>query len=397
MDIQPTENIKKDIHNLWNKYLIAEITNDIILNEISSGLYVENPDMQWIESINSKNPLTEGIVSIGFSDTIDDAIENLYNYAEEFLPYSNLTKTMTADEMYDAIIKNIISQTQIFDKKEITENPYNKHIKIYKEIKNKLTLHMHETLPYEFFQSYNTSYNAKNPFLHIKAGFFKENVSFPVLLENNNVWMSVVMSEILSMRNEINKTHGNVITYGLGLGYYTFMVSQKENVDSVTVVEMNKEIIDLFKKQMLPYFPNKEKIKIVNADAFEYIKTQKDGEFDFAFADFWENVQHGLSLYLKFMPSTAKFKKTHFDFWIERCFMEYYFRPVLIKLLYEKSHKKNANIYAAEKDISKIQKEFESFIKKQNIIISSIFDINNFISDENLKNLIHAFAIYKNK
>ena len=79
MDIKPSEQIKKHIQNLWNKYLLAEITNDIMLNEISSGLYVENPDMQWIESLNKQNPLKYGIVSIGFSDTVDDAIENNEN------------------------------------------------------------------------------------------------------------------------------------------------------------------------------------------------------------------------------------------------------------------------------------------------------------------------------
>ena len=89
-------------------------------------------------------------------------------------------------------------------------------------------LKTHETLPFEFFQSYNNSFNTENPFLHIKTGFFKEKVSYPVLLENNKVWMSIVMSEILSMQKKIEKAHGNIITYGLGLGYYTFMVSERK-------------------------------------------------------------------------------------------------------------------------------------------------------------------------
>lgn len=397
MDIHPKEEIRKYIQKLWHSYLLAEIVNDLMLSEIANGLYIENPDMDWIKTLKGRNPLIDGIVSIGFSDTIDDALENLYTYPENFIPYSELTHTMNMEDMYEKIISNIISQTDIYDTKEISENPYNKHIRIHKEIKNKLTLHMYETLPYEFFQSYNTSYNEKNPFLHIKAGFFKEAVSYPVLLENNNVWMSIVMSEILSMKNEIEKAQGRVITYGLGIGYYTFMVSQKENVESVTVIEMNEEIIDLFKKQMLPHFPNRNKIKIINGNALEYIKIQKDGDFDFAFADFWEGVEDGLLFYLKFMPLTKNFEKTHFDFWIERCFMEYYFRPVLMKMLYEKTFKKHINIYDDNKQISKVQKNFESFLKKKNIIISSIQEINYLLSDENVKNLIHNFAVFNYK
>lgn len=392
MDIKPSEQIKKHIQNLWNKYLLAEITNDIMLNEISSGLYVKNPDMQWIESLNKQNPLKYGIVSIGFSDTVDDAIENLYNYPEEFLPYSELTNLIGPEEMYEKIMSGIISQTEIYDEKNITDNPYNKHIHIYKKIKNALLLKTHETLPFEFFQSYNNSFNTENPFLHIKTGFFKEKVSYPVLLENNKVWMSIVMSEILSMQKEIEKAHGNVITYGLGLGYYTFMVSEKENVDTVTVVEMNEEVIRLFKEQMLPYFPNKDKIRIIKEDAFTYIKSQEDNMYNFAFADFWKGVEDGVFLYLKLLPSTQKLKNTEFDFWIERCFMEYYFRPVLIKMLYEKAFKKNINIYEPSKSIQKLKKDFEHFIKKQNIIISSEKDVDTLISDAKIKKVIYKFA-----
>ena len=63
---------------------------------------------------------------------------------------------------------------------------------------------------------------------------------------------------------------GNVLTFGLGLGYYAYMVSEKESVESVTIVEMNEDVIQLFKKYVLPQFKNAEKIKIIKADAFEY-------------------------------------------------------------------------------------------------------------------------------
>ena len=49
-----------------------------------------------------------------------------------------------------------------------------------------------------------------------------------------------------------------------------YMVSEKENVETVTVVDTNEDVIRLFKKYILPQFKNAHKIKIIAADAFEY-------------------------------------------------------------------------------------------------------------------------------
>ena len=124
--------------------------------------------------------------------------------------------------------------------------------------------------------------------------------------------MSVVPSEIRSMEKDIEAAKGKVITYGLGLGYYAFMASEKEEVESVTVVEMSRDVI-----------------------AFAFIEKQEDGIYDTAFSDFWSGVDDGLDLYLRFMAKTARFAKTKHSYWIETCFMEYFFRPVLIRVLME--------------------------------------------------------------
>lgn len=89
--------------------------------------------------------------------------------------------------------------------------------------------------------------------------------------------MSVVLSEIESMKEPLERAAGKVITYGLGLGYYTFMASEKEDVESVTVVELNPHMISLFKKKLLPHFPHKEKVHIIEGDALVYIKSRKTG------------------------------------------------------------------------------------------------------------------------
>jgi spermidine synthase len=101
--------------------------------------------------------------------------------------------------------------------------------------------------------------------------------------------MSITPNEIETMKGPIDKALGNVLTFGLGLGYYAYMTSQKDNVESITVVESNEDVIDLFNKCVLPQFGNaQKKIKIIKADAFEYAQNYiYNGKYDFVFTDLW--------------------------------------------------------------------------------------------------------------
>ena len=105
------------------------------------------------------------------------------------------------------------------------------------------------------------------------------------------------------------------------LRYYAYMVSMKENVESVTIVEKDKEIIDLFNEYILPQFKNKSKIKIINDDAFNYFK--KDIYYDYVFVDIWHDPSDGIDLYLKF--KNLEKDNIKYSYWIEdtlKCYIE---------------------------------------------------------------------------
>ena len=121
------------------------------------------------------------------------------------------------------------------------------------------------------------------------------------------------------------KAKGKVLTYGLGLGYFPFMTSRKEEVTSVTVVERSSEVIELFKEHILPQFPNKDKIRVICADAFDYAKAQMPAEdYDFVFADIWHDVGDGRELYLKMKELEHLSPGTEYAYWLEdtiRCYL----------------------------------------------------------------------------
>lgn len=130
--------------------------------------------------------------------------------------------------------------------------------------------------------------------------------------------MSVTPNEINTMKEPILKAHGKVLTFGLGLGYFAYMVSVKENVESVTIIEKDASVISLFRKCILPQFKYKEKIKIIESDAFEFLNKLKNGEYDFAFVDIYHDVGDGKEVYLKFKEKETLFSETEFTYWIEK-------------------------------------------------------------------------------
>ncbi len=148
--------------------------------------------------------------------------------------------------------------------------------------------------------------------------FFEQRFDFPAVLEDGNEWMTLTPVDLDTCEAAIEAAHGRVITFGLGLGYYAYMVSEKENVESVTVVERSEAVIRLFKKHILPQFSHGYKIKIINTDAFEYAEhTMPKEKFDYAFVDIWRDASDGAPIYKKFKPLEKLSPKIEFSYWIE--------------------------------------------------------------------------------
>ena len=202
--------------------------------------------------------------------------------------------------------------------KDYTENPY------YKNIAQKDTVKDGNwEIKWEYYPPFRAAIAAdmiiKNNFAEIPPiAFFEEGFSFPAVLEDGNEWMTLTPVDVDTCENEIKKARGKVVTFGLGLGYFAYMVSEKSNVESITVVEKSENVIRLFEKHILPRFPHKEKVRIVNADAFEYAeKIMPDEHFDYAFVDTWRDASDGLPMYERMKKLEHLSEGTEFDYWIE--------------------------------------------------------------------------------
>ena len=131
-----------------------------------------------------------------------------------------------------------------------------------------------------------------------QLGWFDRAFAFPAIREKGQVWMTVTPNEINTIQPAVRQSHGRVLTYGLGLGYYAFHCLMKADVESVTVVEKNPAVIDVFTRHLLPFFPRREDLHIIQADAFDYAENVMPYEhFDTVFTDLWRDVMDGVPLY----------------------------------------------------------------------------------------------------
>ena len=149
-------------------------------------------------------------------------------------------------------------------------------------------------------------------------GFFKEEFFFPAVLEDGNEWMTLTPVDLDTCEEAIEAARGKVVTFGLGLGYYAYMVSEKTEVESITVVEKSPDVIKLFREHILPQFAHPEKVKIVEADAFEYAERVMPTEgFDLAFVDTWRDASDGVPMYERMKRLEHLSGGTKFLYWIE--------------------------------------------------------------------------------
>ena len=204
------------------------------------------------------------------------------------------------------------------------DDPYHKNILLDFKACGEWTVETKHYKPFELFV-YNDLKVLSDGRIIPQVGFFDREYSFPCILQKGREWMMITPNEIETMKNPIKNAKGRVLTYGLGLGYFAYMASLKKEVESVTVVERDKNVTELFKKYILPQFEQKDKIRLVEFDALFFAaeqKNKKETDFDFVFADIWHDPSDGCDIYL-LLKSLERTDCTY-SYWIEdtiKCYL----------------------------------------------------------------------------
>lgn len=350
------------------KYIneLAEI-NDInnSLGELFQAI-INNEDIEDIEEIKA------------LAKRYSDKEENVY--LSLIMDYLDID--FMDDDNYNFYINHIKPCFKELDVKEYKANPYYQNIKI-KDIKNgDYALLNDKYRPYEVF-SYDDIYFDEN-LERSRIGYFNEEFVFPALNYKNVTWMNITPNEINTMKLHLDKVKGNIIVFGLGLGYFPYMASIKEEVTSITIIEKDEKIISLFNKYIYPNFVNKNKIKIVKADALDIIA--KKLNYDYAFIDLWHSQEDGLPLYLKFKKSEDMSSNCTFLYWLDTSFYAL-FKRAFISLIYEQYHQIEGLNY--NKENNTLDHVVNLLYKStKNLLINNVEEIKDLLNKDKLINLL---------
>jgi len=214
------------------------------------------------------------------------------------------------------IMDYLTPSVRMLDAERYYSNPYYKNIKIPNIIDGSWELRS------EVYPAYRGMIAGDIIFDGLREipplGFFPCEFRFPAVLEDGNEWMTLTPVDVDTCDGAIEAAHGKVVTFGLGLGYYAYMVSEKPDVDSITVIEKSPDVIALFKKHILPQFRHKDKVRIIESDAFEYAEHRMPSErFDYAFVDTWRDASDGAPMYERMKRLEHLSPDTEFSYWIE--------------------------------------------------------------------------------
>lgn len=151
------------------------------------------------------------------------------------------------------------------------------------------------------------------------------NKTFVRLIDNslkvNKCVMSNTPMEEYTNREFVLNAFGDVLIGGLGIGLIIMSLQDKENVNSITVVEKSKDIIDMITSQLK--FNNK--VTIINDDVFTYKPGNK--AYDCIYMDVWNYINSDIyndemlpliNKYEKYLKSKEDTSNGFISCWAER-------------------------------------------------------------------------------
>ncbi len=97
--------------------------------------------------------------------------------------------------------------------------------------------------------------------------------------------MSDTPMELRTNKPFVEHAHGNVLIAGLGIGFVLLTIQEKPEVKSITVVELQPELIELVQ----PKLSLNEKVKIVRADIFQWLPEEPE-RFNTIYFDIWNSI-----------------------------------------------------------------------------------------------------------
>jgi hypothetical protein len=108
--------------------------------------------------------------------------------------------------------------------------------------------------------------------------------------KGEGVMMSDTPMERNSNRDFVKQANGDVLIFGLGLGLVILPLLQADEVNSITVVELDGSLIEMVQPILKKHDP-KNKLTIVHGDCFQFHEqVPKEQKWDCIYGDIWLQI-----------------------------------------------------------------------------------------------------------
>ncbi len=386
MRIQNTRRNMEKMAMLMDLHMASSTVNTVLTNMINENSMIPSDiDQLRAEAIKLQSQM---------KNTSVDKIMMMLMVEGMIAPYIG-----NDARMFDFFMNSLLNEGRVFDVSEIQDNPYVKDIDFKDRRSGDFEFRYHSFMPYEL-DIYDIprkiiEYDVDIP----RISCFTEKVEYPVIFQNSikSTWMSVSPNEINTMKQPIRNAKGKVLTLGCGMGYFAYMASLKADVESITIVEREQSVIDLFTSFILPQFKTKDKITVIKDDAIEYMMNLEDGLYDYCFADIWIGVMD-FEPYIETKEVCKRFRKMRMEYWIEDAFGILLSSHIYIEMLKAFSNNMNVpldNMNDNEFPIPENEKKLADYVARlvENVEIEKPEHIDYYLTPRNITSLLDRTEI----
>lgn len=231
------------------------------------------------------------------------------------------------------------------------------------------------------------------------CGYFNCGYKYPIMEVENKKKFELKQDYINIANQKIANFSGDVLIYGLNIGYIAYMCSINSKIKSITIVEPNEDVINYFKENIYNQFSNKQvTIKIINNLECDRVLD----DYDYCIFDKWYLSNSYIEEYLKYKNLSFKLKKCKVEFMEEEIFRSFIKEIIFNMYIYINEKGPQGDIVSRAKDyfdrIITYKSQYQSLIAATYKMLESDNSktLKTLFSDKIIDQLIiSAFTKYK--
>jgi hypothetical protein len=170
-----------------------------------------------------------------------------------------------------------------------------------------------------------------------RLGYFNDAARYPVITRDGKLFCALDPQYLETMKKQLPAASGDVLILGLKMGVYPYLVSGKDSVRTVTIIEQDPDVIAMFEEVILPQIPHAEKIIVLQEDPLAFVQKEWKKEYNFVLSCTDQDSLKATVSYLTIKQTEKKHKKTKFAYWIEESILSNIKSALLVELMAQTS------------------------------------------------------------